>query len=149
MKNKTIAITSLLLFSCGPTYVKDPNANTLLTVSYNGEAPRIVRLPGDKHNKQYDCKNKKGAECATALYNASESFMEEGKKLEVKTLYLSAMLSYMQALTRLSEAKIRLERSKTDNYEDYKVAVVLGLEKKIQERIRICNKKINYLQWKR
>ena len=147
---KNIFITSLFLFfSCGPQYVKDPNANVLVTVKYEDGPIKIVNIPGETCNKQYDCKEKKGAECAAALYNASGSFIEEGKKLYNKKLYLSAKLAYIQAMTRLSEAEIRLNKAKADNYEDWKIAVLFGLEKKIKDRIKFCQKQIYLLKWKR
>ena len=55
----------------------------------------------------------------------------------------------MQALTRLSEAGIRLQRAKLDNFQDYKMVMQFGLEKKIKDKIKTCQKLINFLKWKR
>jgi hypothetical protein len=148
---KYIAIAVLTLGACGPQYIDDPNARVLVTSQYEDEPPRIIYpdLNSNDCKPQLDCTGKSGADCAAALYNASEVFMKEGEKLELKKLYLSATVEYMQALTRLTEAEIRLDKAKTDNYEDWKVAVVLGLEKKIKERIKICQQKMRLLKWRR
>ena len=151
MSKYGIMVIMIMLVSCGPQYVEDPNAHVLVTSQYEDEPPKIIYPDFNNKNckPQLDCVGKSGANCAAALYNASEAFMKEGAKLELKKLYLSATVVYMQALTRLTEAEIRLSRAKTDNYEDWKVAVVLGLEKKIKERIKICQQKMRLLKWRR
>ena len=53
----------------------------------------------------------------------------------------------MQALTRLTEAKIRLDRSKTVSYKDYKIAVTDGFEDKVKNTIKLCERQIFLLQW--
>ena len=69
------------------------------------------------------------------------------KKLASKKLYLSASLEYMQAMTRLSEAEIRIKR--IDEYNQWKIIKDFNLEKKIKKRIKACEKQIFLLQWKR
>lgn len=148
---KKYAIMVVMILACGPQYIPDPNSRTIVTSQYEDEPPRII-LPseiGEKCNPQLDCTGKSESDCAAALYNASAAFIEAGEDLEQRSLYLSATVEYMQALTRLSEAEIRLKRAKTTNYEDWKVAVLFGLEKKIKERIENCQRKINLLKWRR
>jgi hypothetical protein len=31
-----------LLISCGPQYVQDPNAHTIVTVQYENEPPKVI-----------------------------------------------------------------------------------------------------------
>ena len=149
MKTKILISLTLFFCSCAPQYAQDPNANILVTSQYENEPPKIVFLPNSSCKSKIHCNNKKGADCAAALYNKSEPFIKEGKKLANKTLYLSAQLEYLQAMCRLSIAEITLQRSKTENYEDWQVAIILGLEKKIKERIKLCERQIFLLKWKR
>jgi len=147
---KTLLFTSILLFfctSCAPYYPPDPNASTIVTVQYENEPPRVIL--NSECRSQYDCGKKTGANCAAALYNESLKFLNEADGLADKKLYLSATLSTMQAMTRLSEAEITLKKAKTDNFEDWKVAVVMGLEKKIEEKLKLCQRKIDLYNWKR
>tara|TARA_R100000008_G_C3541517_1_gene145030 strand:+ start:501 stop:932 length:432 start_codon:yes stop_codon:yes gene_type:complete len=134
-----------LLISCGPQYAKDPNAHTVVTVSYEGGPERIV-LP-ENCKPQLDCSKKTEAECAIALYKASESFIKEGEKLADKKLYLSASIEYMQAMTRLSEAEIRIKR--IDEFKQWKIVKDFKLEEKLKKRIKVCEKQIFLLRWKR
>ena len=149
MRNIFLYSTVLFFFivSCGPQYVKDPNAKVLVTSQYEDGPVKIIFQ--DDCNPQLDCKDKSEAECAVALYHDSDNFIKEGKKLIEKKLYLSASLEFMQALTRLSEAKIRLDRAKLDNFQDYQIVTQFGLEKKLKDKIDTCEKLINFLKWKR
>ncbi len=135
--------------SCGPQYARDPNAHVLVTSKYENEPERIIWPRGKDCKPQLDCRNKSEAECAVALYYDSDKFIAEGKELTRKKLFLSATVEYMQALTRLSEAEIRLERAKTNNFEDYKVIMQFNLKEKIEEKIKFCKKSIANLKWKR
>lgn len=144
---KIILLISMFLVSCGHQYPYNPNANVAATVQYENGPPKLILSPN--YRPQHNCGTKKGADCAAALYNESLRFIKEADALAKKELYLSATLSTMQAMTRLSEADIRLKKAKTENYSDWKVAVILGLEKKIKEKIKLCEKKINLYKWKR
>jgi len=105
-------ILILTIVSCGSQYVQDPNANVLVTYQYENEPPKIVFLPNSDCKPKINCNNKQGSECAVILYKKSESFIEEGSALKNKKLYLSAQLSYMQAMCRLAIAKIINKRKK-------------------------------------
>ena len=63
-----------------------------------------------------------------------------------KKLYLSATLEYIQAMTRLSEAAIRIKR--IDEYNQWKIIKDFNLEKKIKKRIKACERQVFLLQWK-
>lgn len=139
---------SFILLACGPQYALNPNANVIVVSQYEDELPKIVLSPNSNCNRKIKCNDKKGANCAAFLYHQSESFIQEGKKLITKKLYLSAQLEYMQALCYLSIGEIVLKKSKTESYEDWEIAVTLGLEKKIKERIELCEKQIRLLRWK-
>lgn len=143
------AITALLFmcFSCGPQHVHDPNANVLVTWQYE-DGPETIVLQ-DNYKSQLDCTGKSEADCAAGLYNASETFIKEGQRLEEKEFYISATVEYLQAMTRLSEAEIRLNKAKTDSYEDWRIAVIFGLEEKIKKRIKYCQSRINSIKWRR
>jgi len=148
MKKCLISII-LLLVACGPQYVKDPNANVLVTSQYEN-GPLTIHLP-ENCRPQLDCSQKTEAQCSIALYEASRKFMKEGEKLANKKLYLSASLEYMQALTRLSEAKIRVNKVKTElnDFIQWKQIENYNLEEKLKRTIKYCEKKVFLLQWKR
>jgi len=140
---------SLLVFGCGPQYVQDPNAHVLVTSQYEDEKPRIIYPDFNKECKpQLDCAGKTNVECAIALFDASKKCIEEGHTLAKKELYMSAKLEFLLALTRLSEAEIRLEKAKTETFDDWKVVTTLGLEKKIKNTIDYCQKMIRTYTWR-
>ena len=136
-----------LIAGCGPQYVKDPNTRVLVTSQYEDGPVKIIFQ--DDCSPQLDCKNKSEAECAVALYHDSDNFIKEGHKLIEQKLYLSASLEFMQALTRLSEAEIRVERAKLDNFQDYQIVTQFNLQEKIKEKIKTCERLISHLKWKR
>ena len=145
VKHLIIALCMISFVSCGPQYVQDPNASVLVTVQYDDGLVKIV--PNDDCKPQLDCKGMSEVECAVALYHDSERFVKEGEKLIAKKLYLSARVEFMQALTRLSESGIRIERAKLNNYEDYKVVVQFKLDYKVKQRIMLCERLIRFTQW--
>jgi hypothetical protein len=118
----------------------------LVTSQYENEPLRII-YPNAREGcrPQLDCTNKSEAECAIALYYDSDRFIKEGKKLIDKELYLSARVEFMQAMTRLVEAEIRVKRARLNNYNDYKIITQFGLDYKVKEKIDFCNEKINIL----
>ena len=136
-----------LLCGCGPQYVQDPNARTVVTVQYENGPEKIVSPRGDECQPQLDCSSKNEAECAIALYNASEVFIKEGEGLAAKELYLSASVEYMQAMTRLSEAEIRIKR--IEDFSEWKIVDDFQLKQKLAERIKLCQQQIFLLKWKR
>ena len=140
----------LIIFSlaaCGPQYVQDPNASVVVTYQIDGGPPQLVLRNDSKSQSQ--CADKTGADCAASLYHDALKFIQEGEMLEDKKMLLSARVEYLQALGRLIEAEIRLKEAKVTNYKDWKVAVVLGLEKKIQKKIKYCKRKNFLLEWQR
>ena len=147
IKNTINTVLLVMCYSCGPKYVQDPNAHTVVTVQYEDGPVKIV--PRNDCKPQLDCAGKSEADCAAGLYNASEAFIKEGQRLEEKELYVSATVEYLQAMTRLSEAEIRLNKAKTDSYEDWRIAVIFGLEKKIKKRIKYCQSRIDSVKWRR
>ena len=147
MKARIFAL--LIVCSCGPQFIEDPNAYVYVTSQYENEKPKVI-YPNEKSDckPQLDCTGKSEVECAVALFHASEPFMNEGEVLGKKELYTSARVSYMQALCRLYEAEIRLNRGKLKQYTDWKLATTLGLEEKIQTRIKYCQRRYRHYQWK-
>ena len=137
----------LLLCGCGPQYIDDPNARTVVTVQYEDGPMRVISPKGEECRSQLDCSSKNEAECAIALYNASEVFIKEGEGLAAKELYLSASVEYMQAMTRLSEAEIRIKR--IEDFKEWKMVQDFQLEQKLTERIKLCQQQIFLLKWKR
>jgi hypothetical protein len=140
---------AILIFSCGPQYVKDPNTNVLLTSQYEDEPPRIIFLNNESCNRQLDCTDKSKGECAAALFNDSREIIKKAEELENKELYLSAKVEYMIAMCRLVEAEILISQVKTENYEDFVAVTTLGLEKAVKKKINLCEKKILILNFKR
>ena len=146
---KYIIILSLLFFGCGPQYAQDPNAYVLVTSQYEDGPPKIVYPnPNEECKPQLDCSSKTNVECAIALFEASKVCIKEGQELAEKEMYLSARLEFMLALTRLSEAEIRLENAKTETFDDWKVVTTLGLEEKIKNTIDYCQQKIRSYNWR-
>jgi len=136
--------------ACGHTYPHDPNSVVVVTVKEPGAAEERIVLPPESSCKpQFNCGKNKGAACAAALYNDALKYISEGRTFEEKKFHLSAKVSYLQAMCRLVEAEIRLNNAKTTNYEDWKIAVVAGLEKKIKEKIKLCRKRNFLLEWNR
>ena len=145
MKNILLPIMAVFL-GCGPQYARDPNASVLVTSQYEDEPVRIIL--SDNCNPQLDCSKKSEAECAVALYYDSDKFIKEGKKLLDKKLYISAKVEFMQAMTRLAEAEIRLKRAKTANYQDYQIVTQLNLDKKIKGKIQMCEQLMRAADWR-
>jgi len=142
-------ILATFLFSCGPKYVKDPNANTVLVSQYEDEPPKIIFLNNGSCKRQIDCTNKTKGECAAALYNDSREIIKKAKVLENKELYLSAKAEYMIAMCRLVEAEILISQVKTEDYEDFVAVTTLGLEKAVKNKINLCERRIHVLNFKR
>ena len=133
----TITLLSVLLLACGPQYVQDPNATVFVTSEYddgfgNKEIKWIYpHLDPSRCKPQADCKNKDDLSCAIILYDDSLKYMREGDKLASQYYYLSASIEYLQALSRLYEAEIRLNRSQHAG---------TGFMAKVQKRILKCEK---------
>ena len=144
-----ILILTCIFLSCGPQYVKDPNANVLVTSQYEDEPVKIIFLNSDSCKRQIDCTNKSKSGCAVALYNDSKRIIKEAEKLENKELYLSAKIEYMIAMCRLIEAEILISQAKTDNYDDWVIVTTIGLEKIVKSKIKLCEKKLLVLDFKR
>ena len=139
----------LFLVGCTTNYVKDPNANVLVTSQYEDEAPKLIFLDNDSCTKQIDCAKKSKSECAVALFNDSMQIIKSAKDLESRKLYLSAKLDYMIALCRLIEVEIIINNAKADNHENWLTFTRLGLEKNVKSTINLCEKKIMVLDFKR
>jgi hypothetical protein len=141
-----VLIAGLFFYaSCAAHHPQDPNANILVTYSYEDGPEQIVLR--DDCKPQIDCGNKSNIECTVALYNDAEKLIREGKKLAYKKLYLSAATEYLQASCRLTEARIRISNEKNKDSQDYIVVKNLGLETKIKEKIKMCEENIErYLQ---
>tara|TARA_R110000824_G_C14942168_1_gene649964 strand:+ start:53 stop:493 length:441 start_codon:yes stop_codon:yes gene_type:complete len=137
----------LLLLGCGPQYLDDPNAHTLVTSQYEDGPVEIIAMSRCK--PMVDCTNKTKSECAIAHYSASDQFIQEGEAHITRDLYLSAKLEFMQALCRLEVAKILLEQAKLNNFQDYQVVIQFDLEEKIEEKIKLCDRRMNFLRWKK
>ena len=140
-------IIVLLLFGCGPQYVDDPNAYVLVTSQYEDGPVEIVGT--SKCKPMVDCTNKTKSECAIAHYNASDQFIQDGEKHIERELYLSAQVEFLQALCRLEAAKILLDEAKLNNFQDYQVVTQFGLKEKIEEKIKLCDRRMNFLRWKK
>ena len=136
----TITLLPILLLACGPQYVQDPNATVFVTSEYddgfgNIEVNWIYPYQDPSLCKpQADCKNKDDLSCAVILYNDSLKHMKEGDKFASQNFYLSASIEYLQALSRLYEAEIRLNRSQHTG---------TGFMAKVQKRILKCKKMRN------
>jgi len=118
----------LIAVGCGTQHVQDPNIHTTIASA--------------------DCVNLSKGECAIALYNDSKRFVIQGEVFVCKKMYMSAKLEYMKALYRLEASKIRLEEAKLNTYQDYQIVVQSKLKEKVEERIRFCEKRINFVKWR-
>ena len=135
-----ITLLPILLLACGPQYVQHPNATVFVTSEYDdGFGNLEVRwiypyLDPSLCKPQANCKNKDDLSCAVILYDDSLKYMKEGDKLAAQNFYLSASIEYLQALSRLYEAEIRLKRAQHAE---------TGLMAKVQKRILKCKKTRN------
>ena len=134
---RVAAFILLLVCSCGPQFVQDPNAHVFVTSEYddgfgNLEIKWIYPYQDPALCKpQADCKNKDDLSCSIILYDDAFKYMKEGDRLASQNFYLSASIEYLQALSRLYEAEIRLS-----NAEHHRT----GFMKKVQKRILKCEK---------
>ena len=134
----------VFVFGCAHQPTLDPNAVVCVSSQYENE-PENFHGCGVNFHKI--CKNKRGAECSAALYNNAQENISEAVILAKRKLYLSASLEYMQALSKLTEAEIRLNNAKLSNFADWQIAVMMGLETKIKKGISVCERRINRLKW--
>ena len=147
MKARIFAL--LIVCACGPQFAEDPNAYVYVTSQYENQDPKVIYSNKNSDCKpQLDCTGKSEVECAVGLFHAAEPYMDEGEELGTKELYVSARGSYMQALCRLYEAEIRLNRGKLEQYTDWKLANTLGLAEKLETRIKYCQRRYRHYQWK-
>ena len=130
-----LILLPVLSIACGPQYAQDPNATVFVSSEYddgfgNLEIKWIYPfLEPEKCKSQVNCKNKDNLSCSIILYDDAFKYMKEGDKLAFQGLYLSASIEYMQALSRLYEAEIRLNRAQHAK---------TGFLKKVQKRILKC-----------
>jgi len=136
-----------LVMSCGSQYVVNPNTQILVTSQYENEPERIIS--STSCNSTASQRKMSEAECAVSLYHESEKFLNVGKKLMKKNLYVSAQTEFMKAISKLKEAKIRLNVAKTSNFDDYVIVMHFGLEKKVNERINLCERLLRSIKWQR
>ena len=88
------------------------------------------------------------ADCADLLYNKATALMIEGQQVAHNEFYMTASVKYRQAACLLKEARIRLVEAKLQDFDDWQVAVTLGLERKIKESIKQCDMFINIYRWR-
>ena len=144
---KYLFLFILLIGSCGPQFIKDPNAYVEVTSQYEDEPEKLVS--SSVCSESSDGKVMSQAECAVSLYASSENFLNSGKDLIKKKLYVSAQSQLRRAISLLIEARMRLKRAKIENFDDYKILTHFKLEKKINERIKLCERLIRAVMWER
>jgi len=152
---RTIKGVILLIFlsipfgcSSNSSYLDDPNAMVVVTSRYESDAEET--LPSTSRcSPPFNCADLKGASCAAALYHNGLKHTKKGLEYEKKEMYLSARVEILMASCRLKRAKKVLNVAKVTNYNDWKVATILGLEQRIQDLINFCEMKSASLEWKR
>ena len=75
--------------------------------------------------------------------------MSEGEQLARKGLHTSAAADYRRAAHMLRCADAKLSEAQLNDFEDWKVANVLGLGARIKDAIRECDRAASSAQWKR
>ncbi|QDP51436.1 MAG: hypothetical protein GOVbin630_134 [Prokaryotic dsDNA virus sp.] len=139
---RRIIIASLFLgASCGPQYAPDPNARVLVISQYENE-PIVIHLPSNSP-PQANCVDKTEVACARILFWDADKFILTAENLIKQKLYLSASLEYLQALTRLTEAHIRIKRLEKWTVEE------VTLKRLVYKKIKLCKMKINLLHSQR
>jgi len=139
LKIKSIAVfVWLLTAACAAQFVADPNSSTVVTYSYDGEEEQIV-MPEEGCKPQLDCTGKTEEQCAVALVEDSQKYITEGDEMVQKEYYLSASVEYMQAMSRLVEAEIRLKRVNPQH----------PLQNDIRKQINYCRIQVKRVQWLR
>jgi hypothetical protein len=152
--NLKCALTLILFFiyagcSSNSSYLNDPNASVVVTSQYEGSAEKIILPSTQNCSPPFNCADKKGANCAVALYHNALTYIEKANKLEKQEMYLSARVEYLMATCRLMRAQTMLNDAKLTNYTDWKIATVMGFEQKIQNKIKFCRRRGLYLDWSR
>ena len=150
-KSALILIVLCVLVGCfsNSSHLDDPNALVVVTSQYEGSAEKIILPSTENCSPSYDCADKKGANCATALYNNALDYIESAIKLERKEMYLAARVEFLMATCRLIRAQSVLNDAKLTNYNDWKVAHILGLDDKIKNKMKFCQQRTLYLEWRR
>ena len=140
-----LILLPIISIACGPQYVQDPNATVFVSSEYDDGFGNLeikwVYPFQELHlcNPQADCKDKDDLSCSIVLYDDSHKYMIEGDKLFDQHLYISASIEYLQALSRLYEAEIRLNRAQHAG---------TGFMNKVQQRILKCEKKLHFYESK-
>lgn len=152
--NLKCALILVLFFACAgcssnSSYLNDPNVSVVVTSQYEGSAEKIILPSTQNCSPPFSCADRKGANCAAALYNDALKYIESGIKLQRKEMYLAARVEFLMATCRLLRAQSVLNAAKLTNYKDWKIAVVLGLDDKIQNKIKFCQHRSLYLDWSR
>ena len=89
------------------------------------------------------------ADCAAHLYNKASAVMSHGRQLVKNGLYNSAVLEYQRAAHMLRCADAKLTEAQLNDFEDWKVANVFGLGKKIKQAIKECDQQADRNKWRR
>lgn len=89
------------------------------------------------------------AECAAHLYNRASAVMSEAEQLSRKGLHVSATASYQRASHMLKCADAKLTEAQLNDFEDWKVANVLGLGNRIKDAIQECNRLSAHSRWRK
>lgn len=122
----------------------------MVVVSSHYESDAEEILPSTSRcSPPFSCANRQGASCAAALYHNALKHIKEGLKFEQQEMYLSAHVEILMGGCRLHRAKKVLNKAKVTNYNDWKVAMILGLEQRIQDLINFCAMKSATLEWRR
>jgi len=94
------------------------------------------------------CYKKTKAECAVTLYLKSTRLFQKAQEFSERQLYLSVQAHASQALCCLEKAKSKIKNAKLDNFDDYQIVMLFGLDKKIEEQINACNEILRRVKWK-
>lgn len=131
---RSVALMTLifLFFSCNTHHIKDPRSPKLNNIC----------------STSIKCYKKTKAECAVALYLKSKKLLNKAHKFSEKQFYLSTQTYASQALCCLEKAKSKIKNAKLDNFDDYQIVMLFGLDKKIEEQISACNSILRRVKWK-
>ena len=131
-------ITLFLLFlGCGSTLheTSDPNVVVCVSSQYD-DGPEILHNCGPKFHET--CKNKTAVDCVASLYHDALTIIKYSNELTRRNNHHGAYTGYQKAHDLLRYAHRIFEEARVVDSDDWNVANMFGLGKKIKKELTKC-----------